>query len=196
MTAALLYLYDFETDESVWIDERVFAPNTVSEEIIEGYLDMIQGYNLNKTIADVPGQILVDLRQKHGITVTNPIKDDWQAGINNLQLEFTRRKAVVWPRCKFLRQSLKAGRYNKQKNDFERTKALGHCDGLAAMMYGLRGMDRSNPFSQMQVHPTKRFVRHQPEEPMESVAKSLQPKVFSNDFSKAFKVKRFGTFRK
>lgn len=196
MTAALLFIYDFETDQSVWIDERIFPPNTVSEEIVDGVQEMTRGFELNRTIADVPGQILVDMRQKHGFQVTNPIKDDWQAGINNMQLEFTRNRAVVWPRCKFLRQSLKSGRYNKQKNDFERTKALGHCDALAAMMYGLRGMNRENPFSEMMVSPTKRFVRNQPEQPLESVAKSLQPKVFSNDFSKAFKVKRFGTFKK
>jgi len=36
---------------------------------------------------------------------------------------------------------MQSGLWDKNRREFKRTKALGHCDALAALMYGVRNVE-------------------------------------------------------
>lgn len=200
-TAALLYTYDFQENKVLIQDERIFEPNTPTDKIVAVVREMesgVLGYGQDLTArwADAPGQLQIDLEKSHGFPIRIPRKDDWQAGINNMQVMFASDQILIHPKCTFLLQSLESGQYNDKRTDFARTQVLGHCDALAALGYALRMIDRRSPFPEMSYSRDRVFTSVEKKTEVQQVAEALQPKVFSNDFSGGFALKRFGTFRK
>lgn len=147
-TAALLMTYDFLSDVDLVWDELVFGPNTPTEEIVRTLKRWEPEYQPEQRVSDMPGQLSVDLNLSFGYTVIMPQKSDWQSSINSMVSRFALDKVKVHPRCKFTALSLESGVLNRNKNDFDRSEALGHCDALAALMYGLRSLDRTNPWGE------------------------------------------------
>lgn len=146
-TVALLMGYDFLVGLDVVFDELVFDHNTATSAIVALLRESWYGqYNVTRTVADAAGQIRVDLIETHDFPVTMPVKEDWEANINNLANRFTSRKIKILPHLKILIQTCQSGTFNKHRTDFERTHALGHCDALAALMYGVRGLNRLSPY--------------------------------------------------
>lgn len=174
-TVALFGYYDFQRNKKIILKERAFDANTDTETIVKAILDMEYPIKKVERYADAPGQILVDLRTKLKFEVELPRKDDWLAGINNLQLHFTKDWIEIDPGCKLLLATLESGQFNKQKNDFDRSVALGHCDAAAALMYDLRMTNKHNPFTPRK-DPNKFYVPK--EDPMVKMAGGLQPKTF------------------
>jgi len=195
-TAALLYTYDFMHDKFLWKDERVFEPNTSTQEIIEEIRRMERGYKIQSRWADAPGQLQIDLEQAHDYSVAIPLKDDWRAAVNALQVSFAKDRHVIDPGCKFLIQSLQFGRFNKNRTDFDRNPVLGHCDALAAMIYGYRMADQSNPYPYLKPHRDQFITVTKHKSEIQKVGEALVPKIFGGDFSNEIRHKRFGTFRK
>lgn len=200
-TVALLYCYDYVRDKVLWIGERVFEPNTSTWEIVtecRRMEEMLPKGKVTARFADCHGQTQIDLSTLHEYDIQVPVKDDWRASINSLQVSFHQNRHEIDPSLRFLIQSLEAGRFNKLRTDFERTSTLGHCDALAAMMYGHRMLNDANPYPY--VHPDRDTqFRHKPkkEEPIEKVSSALMPKSFANDFNNSyFSNKKFGSFRK
>lgn len=187
-TVALLHCYDYASDTDLILDERVFDANTATSEIVTELYAM-EGEETVARFADVPGQLLVDLNSG-GYLTSAPIKDDWKAGINYMNVRFSLGKVKIDRKCQFLIASLESGTLNKTKTDFERTSALGHCDAIAALMYGLRSRNVSNPYGETvrNHHHTTQFVV--PRETNHPLAKAVQPKSFG--FSNK---KRFGSFK-
>lgn len=150
-TVGLIYTYDFQRNKVLFIDEFVANANTPTDQIVRSALLAEETYftsdNLKARWVDAAGQTQVDLHNLHKFPVRLPLKDDWQAGINNMQILFSRNEIEVHPRCKFLIQSLESGQYNQNRTDFARSDILGHCDALAACMYALRMLDKSMPQS-------------------------------------------------
>ncbi len=179
--------YDFlEDKDNVW-DERSFPPNTATTEILAGVRAMEAEFTIDKRVADVPGQISVDLNLSHQYYVTSPEKSDWQASVNQMVARFAQDKVRVHPRCKFLALSLESGTLNRNKNDFDRSEALGHCDALASLMYGLRCLDRTNPWGRTLVSRDHAFVW-----PKAEVNADIADAVVGKTFGGA---KKFGSFR-
>ena len=182
-TVLLLEVYDWLRNLDLVVAERSFSPNTATSAILDGMHDMINEHIPGREyakVADVPGQVLVDLRELgHDFSV--PPKDDWRAGCNNMALFFTQSRIQVHPRCEFLRLSLRSGVFNEQKTDFSRSAALGHCDALAALMYGRRTLDRNNPYPSHRPSADHAFTYPVQQEMLE-VATSIsgiKPKGFS-----------------
>lgn len=150
-TVALLHTYDFLSDTDLVLDERVFGPNTPTNKIIEGIREMEGKLPIRLRWIDAPPQMVDIDMNSQGFDARVPLKTDWLSAVNNMAVRFTQSKCLIAPKCKFLIQSLQSGTFNKSRNDFERTSSLGHCDGLAALMYGIRHMDRTNPYPAHQV---------------------------------------------
>lgn len=209
-TVALLHYYDFLNDTDVFWDERVFDANTPSSVIVYGGspdflaskslelvtpdsvmgMELMWGWPVTR-YGDVPGQLSVDLNLDHAFNVLTPVKDDWRAGINLMNMRFSTGKVLVHKRCTFLRTTLRSGMFNKQKTDFDRTEALGHCDALAACMYAIRSCSRESPYGGQMPRSdfyNNQFVRPADPHPEASV---MQPKTFGN-----VGIKRFGVFKK
>lgn len=186
-TAAFLMTYDFFSDLDLVCDEKVFQPNTPTSDIVASLMTWERDIKVERRLADAQGQILVDLNQSYGYAVSMPEKTDWQASVNQMVARFALDKVRVHPRCTFATLSLESGTLNKNKNDFERSEALGHCDGLAALMYGLRCMDRTNPWQQLPPSRDHTFYIPKPPENVD-VADAIVGKSFST-------AKRFGSFK-
>lgn len=192
LTVSLLHWYDFQRDKVVFYRERWHPRNTPTSVIVAAARELEaeapEWVEIVSRPADIPGQIQVDLQLEHGYSTVAPLKEDWQANVNNLALGFTRDEIVVDPACKLLVQTLTSGLLNKQRTDFARSEALGHCDAIAAAMYGFRAQDRTNPFSRMGLG-NDRFVKLVPTTSEMDLADAVQPKVFGTG------PKRFGSFR-
>ena len=147
LTVAGLVGYDFFNAQDLLLSEKWWPTNTGTDEIVRDLREW-QAYNPKRWYADAPGQILVDLQTKHGISATLPQKDDWEAAINQLNVRFGQRKFAVHPSCKLTATTLQSGVFNKNRTDFARSRTLGHNDAIAMSMYACRTLDRSNPYPQ------------------------------------------------
>lgn len=195
-TAALLYTYDFKRNKYLWIDECFFEPNTPTHTIIEGIRKMESGYNIENRWADCPGQLQIDLESEHGYSITAPLKDDWRAQINALQIAFGQDRMEVHPRCKMAIQTLESGRFNKHRTDFERSSILGHCDALAAMGYGYRMAAKENPYPVITPSRDHYQVHKKHQTDLEKASEAMVPKVFGGGFAGGSGGRRFGSFKK
>jgi hypothetical protein len=102
---------------------------------------------------DAPHQLVsVDLHQEYQFYARLPQKSDWEASLNTLNGRFKQGKVLIHPRCKFVTISAESGILNKTRTDFERTEALGHMDGVAALMYAIRMRDTRCPYPGMLPH--------------------------------------------
>jgi Terminase large subunit, T4likevirus-type, N-terminal len=149
-TCAMLHTYDYNHAMDLFWDERVFEPNTPTSVIIKSVREMEAGYEIAERFIDGPHQLVsVDLHQDHQFYARLPQKSDWEATLNTLNGRFKQGKVMIHPRCKFLAISAESGILNKQRTDFERTEALGHMDGVAAMMYAVRMRDTRCPYGDL-----------------------------------------------
>lgn len=196
LTVGLLIAYDFVQDLDLVLDERVFPANSSTETIVSGLREMEGRYLQSVPLrnADVSGQTQVDLIQLHDYQVRLPLKDNWVAAVNQMAVRFTQKRIALDPKCKFTIASLEAGTFNRNRTDFERSATLGHCDALAALMYGIRSQDRTNPWPRLNASRDSNFYMPKKEEDL-TVAEAVQPKSFANSFdSSYYKPKKFGTF--
>ena len=120
-----------------FIDERAFPANTPTETMVNSVKEMIKGHKISHYV-DTPGQMSVDLGVKYGLPVTLPTKRAFDTNIADLRRPFNSGNVVIDPKCSLLIQTLNYGEFNKQKNDFGRSKHLGHMDAAASAIYGIR----------------------------------------------------------
>jgi hypothetical protein len=187
-TVALLVTHDFYNDMDLYWDEIAWPSNTPTETIVR---DLRKQWGADfpgaPYIIDAPGQLLVDLKETHGITSQLPAKGDWKASINQLAVRFAQKKVKIHPRCKLLRQTCRSGTFNDQKTDFSRTESLGHCDAIAAAMYANRGLDRSSPYGIMRPSADTTFIMPKTHDTVQMIDRS---------FVQGRGLKKFGGYRK
>jgi len=178
-TVALVCFYNFQTGETCFVDERVFDSNTASSDYMLELQHMESLYpNISDRYADAPGQLLIDLRFNHNYFARLPLKDDWQASLNDFRIRVGSGKVKVHPRCSFLIATLKGATFNKQRTDFARTKALGHMDAIAAALYANRMLDRNkNPYPVQILNPETHWIRpnNAHRSNLESAASAINP---------------------
>jgi hypothetical protein len=129
-----------------FVDERVYDPGTTTEEIVAGiralhkqWLKPSEFPEQDQTAyLDCPGQLQVDLNNHHNISVRIPLKDDFHAGVNLINIMVNMRRILVHPRCKFTILSMESARFNDRRTDYIRSPVLGHCDAIASAIYGIR----------------------------------------------------------
>jgi hypothetical protein len=146
-TVSLLMGYDFLRAVDLVFDEMWWPANTPTEVINRDIKAKWSEIPVKKHYVDCPGQLLIDLNQTHKMDVQIPDKGDLEANINTAANRFTIRKVEIDQRCKLLRQTCQSGTFNKQRTDFARTLALGHMDAFAALMYGIKNLDRTSPYA-------------------------------------------------
>lgn len=151
-TAASVCIWDFARAKMLITDGFCLPSNTPTSEVVTEARKLLANTNFHgdskhNVIADVPGQVQVDMAESHNFQITAPAKDDRDAAINNFRLLFQQDKIEIHPRCSALIGCLKAGRYNDMRTDFLRSEKYGHADPIMAAVYGARMLDRTtNPF--------------------------------------------------
>jgi hypothetical protein len=162
-TAAILHFYDFILDVDVFWDERIFPPHTPTNVIVEeckameaNFLKIKESHSISSRFIDAPAQMVyVDLIQPpYEYFASIPNKPSFKASVNSLNSRFKQGRAVIISRCSFLIESARSGLFTKNKEDFERSESLGHCDGIAAMMYALRMRNTEDPYPAYLARPS------------------------------------------
>jgi len=127
-----------ESNKVVFRDELVFNANTPTQTIINAVKEKYPSLTL---VMDAPGQLLIDYASL-GLPAAFPQKDDFAAGLMLLNNHFHNRNTIINPECALLIRSLEGGLLTRNRTDYERSEALGHCDAIAAAIYALRGIDK------------------------------------------------------
>ena len=196
-TVAFLMTYEFNSDTDMVWEEKVWDENTGTDVIVQGlkewdaFLCKGERSNVPPRWADVPGQLQVDLLNMFDYQVQLPPKQDWLGAVNTMAARFATKKVKIRKRCKFLVGSIKAGMFNKTKTDFARSIEWGHMDALAALMYGIRCLNRESPYeSHNAVHNSNIFINPDVFKEQEKNANDFGGKVFGGSGPK-----RFGSYK-
>jgi hypothetical protein len=151
--------YDLATGLVLFRDELTFAPNTPTSDIVAAVRAKWPGHKT--LVMDAPGQLLIDYSSL-GLPACLPAKDDFAAGLLLLSNAFHQHQVLIDPACKLTIRTLSGGLLTKNRQDYERTEALGHCDAAAAAIYALRGVDR---VTDLRPRPKRENVFHIPQDP-------------------------------
>jgi hypothetical protein len=97
--------------------------------------------------SDTDPRLIADLAADHGVEFIATAKDDLETQVNALRNLVKNRKLEIDPSCTVLRNTLLVGIWNKPRSQFERLAGVGHSDAVAALIYGLRNVNRfDNPY--------------------------------------------------
>lgn len=111
---------------------------------------------------DVDLRLVADLWHMHGLGITPTAKDDLEAQVNALRLLVKDEKLQIDPACATLVRQLRSAIWKDNRKEFERTKAEGHFDAVAALIYMVRNVDRAtNPYPMLAdgVQDSTHFIR-------------------------------------
>lgn len=179
-TAAYSLVWDFARAKLLVWDELFLDSNTTTATVVKEAKNIISAVNAKDSVyADCHGQTQVDLIYELNFNVMPPMKQDREAGINNLRLYFQKDGIEIHPRCVNLIGTLKTARYNNNRTDFLRTDAFGHADAIMALMYGARLVDTAtNPFPKPELDYDSQLLlpyRSPQDEGLKQFAKDMMP---------------------
>jgi hypothetical protein len=154
MTAGYRFVFDFERGVVCVVKETAHRQQTGTHEIVSGFKSLetkqmtcgCSEPHEGRRYIDAPGQTHTDFRVEHNYVASLPEKTDFETGINSIRLGFQYGKIEIDPSCALLIQTLKTGMLTPKRTDFMRSDSLGHMDAVAALVYGYRHRDQSNPF--------------------------------------------------
>lgn len=93
--------------------------------------------------------LLQDLSLIHNIHFIPTDKGRLSEMVNTTKILVQDEGILVHPDCKQTKGSLKYGIWDKNRKEFAQSKTYGHFDALAALIYGVRNLDRvTNPIPQ------------------------------------------------
>jgi len=161
-TAILFGYYDFMAGKMV-IEDELFIRKPNTEEIANGIKkkekELWGDTPVDRRVSDIDKILIHDLRTIHGISVRATRKDDKDAQINSLRVAIGAEKIAILPKCSRLIYQMKTGSWNAKHTDFVRTEEQGHCDGIAALVYGYRNLNRyDNPFPAGYISPVTNHI--------------------------------------
>jgi hypothetical protein len=152
--------YCHTSGKIIFKDELEFENSTPTSQIIAA-VKAKWGSNMT-LILDAAGQLLIDYSSL-GLPAALPQKDDFGAGLLLLNNSFYNSNVVINPNCALLIRTLEGGLLNKQRSDYERSEALGHCDAVAAAIYALRCVDRLTDLRPKPKREQIFFIEREPE---------------------------------
>ena len=130
--------YSHKYNKTIIKSELKFEPKTPTPVIATEFQ---KWSGTDSLVLDAHGQTQVDLAGL-GLKVSNPIKSDFHAGLQLINADFYNENILIDPSCEFLITTLTSGLLTANRNDFERTEALGHADAIMALVYSLRAVDK------------------------------------------------------
>lgn len=152
LTVALFGYYDFPRAKLCIEREFVMSgPEMTTPKLREGLeeieQELWQGKEPYKRVADNNNPLLLlDLGSIHDMFFHSTSKDTLHAMVNQVRIWFANDRVEIDESCTTLIDSLKYGIWNETRSEFGRSKALGHFDAIAAIMYMIRNIDEStNP---------------------------------------------------
>ena len=147
-TGAVLSRYDFDKRRIVALDE-IFVHYTQTHAFAEMLFEKIKKNYAKDELgdliirADADALVLADLNSylrnfDRRLFVSEVEKWDRDAAINSLRSGVELGRVLVSHDCVNLNNQLAIAMWNARRTDLDRTKALGHCDLLIALVYQYR----------------------------------------------------------
>lgn len=151
-TALLLGYYDFKQAKFYLENEMTIKGPALTTELLKQMLldkekQTFGDIKPYRRIADNNNPMLIqDLGLIHGIYFNPTNKDELNAMVNEFRMFVAAGRFIIHPRCKETIGCLSTGIWDNQRRGFDRSKAYGHYDCLAAAIYLIRNLDQnSNP---------------------------------------------------
>ena len=98
----------------------------------------------HKRVCDTDPRLIADLKKLSNLHFRPTKKDNKEAQVNQVNIMIERNQIQIDPKCKTLLMHMKYGIWNDTRTAFARTKSLGHCDAIDALLYMARNIDRGN----------------------------------------------------
>lgn len=154
LSVAVFGYYDFRAGLDVIEDELVFERATsdvlasgVAAKEAELWSRLEPVPRPLQRFVDAPAIVIADLSRISGQIWTPARKDDAESALNSLRVSISTGKLRIHPRCRTVIAHLAGAVWNKSRTTFERSPGLGHFDGVDAVKYFHRGVNRyANPF--------------------------------------------------
>jgi hypothetical protein len=156
-TAVIFGYYDFKKASLVIEDEYIINGPELTTDILQKDIKLKElelkwaenkPHNLKVPYLRVSDSnnplLLQDLSYLHGVHFTATDKGSLEEMINTLRLMVSQGQIIVHPRCKHLKGCLKYGVWEPKRTKFARSRVYGHFDGLAALIYLVRSLNRSS----------------------------------------------------
>lgn len=151
-TAVLFGYYDFKKAKFYVENELTIKGPALTTEVLKAVLldkeaETFKGIKPYRRISDNNNPMLLqDLGHLHGIHFNATNKDELHAMVNELRVFVVSGRLIINPRCKELIGCLSTGIWDSLRRGFDRSKAYGHYDCLAALVYLIRNLDQNtNP---------------------------------------------------
>lgn len=145
-THVLFGWWDFNNAQLV-IEDEIRRSNELTTKVVEMVhkkeIELWGEKKPHMRIADNNPQILHDMAAL-GLAFSPTLKTDKEAAINSLRAMFQQDKIRIHDRCSNLIMQLKVGLWNKNRTDYERLRGIGHLDGVDALVYLNRMIDRNH----------------------------------------------------
>ena len=99
-----------------------------------------------KRYCDLDLRFIEDIKQLHGIRFQASPKDNKEAAVNQLNIMIQNEQLVIDPSCSNLISQIQYGTWKENRKEFSRSKKLGHCDALDALIFIIRNLKKNrNP---------------------------------------------------
>jgi len=161
LSATLFGSYIFEA-AILYVENEHFAERATSRNLVAAHAkveaatwpDPLAPFAKHEVWADAQAITRADLMDVSGRYHRQVNTKEPEEAVNKLRTGIVRH-IRIHPRCKNLIAHLRHGIWNTARTGFERSEGLGHFDGVAALMYLWRHVDRNHnpvtPFIQSMV---------------------------------------------
>lgn len=166
LTGILFAYYDYLKSSLVIVDELVLNGSAMTTDYLAEQIRLKESEHFTHPkskvfiqptmrIADNNNPVLLnDLFRLHNLGFNATAKDNKLAQINEVKLRIRQDKIIISPRCRTLLYHLKAAKWNKNRDNFERLRDIkdsnllgGHADLLDALIYLVRNVSTlKNPY--------------------------------------------------
>lgn len=176
-TVCLFALYDFKKAtlyviDEVWMSKPDMTTPPLAKLIKDKEAELWppkpeERPRVNQRVADNSHPLLLnDLAAYHQLAFQATSKDRLHEMVNKVRTFVGQGRLVISPRCKQLLGCMRTGVWNQKRTEFARSKAFGHQDALAALVYGIRNLDESyNPIpATYGFDPQNMAYRHYPKQ--------------------------------
>jgi hypothetical protein len=150
-TIAIYSFWDFEKARLVVQRECVFedkkaTTDNMAQEFKKTEKDLWGHVEPYKRFCDLDLRFIEDIKQLHGLRFIASAKDNKEAAVNALNIMIQNEQIIIDPSCKHLIAQIKYGTWKENRREFSRSKKLGHCDAIDALIFIIRNIRRNkNP---------------------------------------------------
>lgn len=144
LTFVVFAWFDFQTN-TVVVEDEVVTHRVGADDVAAAVKakEAHHGIKNPQRYADAPLQLLSDLATRNGIVFAPAVKDDKVASLNVLRSDLQAGRVAIHPRCEELIKHLEFAVWgNGARTEMARVVGFGHFDGVDAMRYLLRVVNR------------------------------------------------------